>query len=203
MQLKIGENTQDAELIAKAKFNFNQTLNISNENEYGNGKLYGFEGLGQIAISEKKYDEAKAIYTKMDSLSRALKNTPIIGISNLKLGIIALEEANYNEGKTKLFIAEGIIEASDVEKDKAQLYSALNQYYIETSNFKEAHHYLELQKKIEDTLSSKNLQDKISNYKIKYQTEKKKRKSYHNALILQKKNCISTKKTRNLLGFLY
>ena len=200
MQLKIGESNKDAKLIAKATYNFNQTLKISNENEYGNGKLYGLEGLGQIAINEKKYEEAKTIYTKMDSLSRILKNNPIIGVSNLKLGIIALEEAHYNVAKTKLFVANEIIETSGVQKDKAQLYGALNRYYIKMSNFKEAHHYLELQKNIEDALSSKSLQDKISNYEIKYQTEKKEKEILSQRANIAEKELHITQKNTQLIG---
>lgn len=173
MQLKLGENKNDSLLVKEAKTNFLNTLSISEENEYGNGKLYGLEGLGQIALNDKNYDEAKEIYTKMDSIANALNNKPIIGVANLKLGVIAIEQNHFDVAKLNLTKAKEIIEETGIPKDKAQLYNKLNILYAKELNFKEAYHYLSLEKEIEEQLSSKNLQDKISNYEVKYQTEKK------------------------------
>ncbi|PWI31150.1 two-component sensor histidine kinase [Flavobacteriaceae bacterium LYZ1037] len=200
MQLKLGENKKDSLLVKEAKTNFLNTLSISEENEYGNGKLYGFEGLGQIALNEKKYDEAKEIYIKMDSIASALNNQPIMGVSNLKLGVIAIDQNHFDVAKRRLVKAKEIIEKTGAPKDKAQLYSSLNALFAKEQNYKEAYRYLKLEKEIEEQLSSKNLQDKISNYEVKYQTEKKEKEILSQRADLAEKELSLNIKNTQLIG---
>lgn len=200
MQLRLGERDNDSLLIESAKNNFTETLKISNENEYGNGKLYGYEGLGQIALNKGNYNKAKQIYSNMESVSTKLKNEPFLGVSNLKLGIIAIKENKLGEAKRKLDKAKNIIEKTNVLKDKAQLYGYLNNLYIKLSNYKKAHYYLELNKEIEDKLSSKSLQDKVSNYKVKYETEKKEKEILSQRADIAEKELNLNRKNTQLIG---
>ncbi|MEZ4781833.1 MAG: sensor histidine kinase [Flavobacteriaceae bacterium] len=200
MQLKIGEEQNDSLLIKDAKNNFIKTLSISEENQYGNGKLYGLEGLGQIALNDKKYTEAKQLYVRMDSLASALNNKPLVGVANLKLGVIAIDQNQFESAKLNLAKAKEIIEKSGIPKDKAQLYNKLNQLYAKELNYKEAYQYLSLEKEIEQQLASKNLQDKVSNYEVKYETEKKEKEILEQRADLAEKELSLNKKNTQLLG---
>ncbi len=172
-QLLLGTQENDTLMLAKAKENFTKTYSHAKENEYGNGKIYGLEGLGSIAINEKEFEKAKAYYNEMATLSETLNSLPTLGLAYLNLGKIAMLEEDSNSAQKYLLDSKEIIEKTGTLKNKSSLYENLSLLYYQKKDFEKAHQYLSKKEAIESELSSTSLQNKISGYEVKYQTEKK------------------------------
>ncbi len=200
MQLIIGTKNNDNQLIQNSEKNFNRLLSLAHEQNYGNAEMYGLEGLGLISKYKKDYNKAIEQFKLTAEKAIELKSNKYLAISYSNLGDISLLLNEVNVAENYLMRAEKIVNEIDVPRDKVLLFGNLVKLYSHKKQFEKAFSYLNLQRDLENQLSSKNLQNNISNYEVKYQTERKEKE-----IILQKEQLLKNKleiKTKNTYALL-
>ena len=200
LQLTLGEKTNDSILIIKSEKNYDTVLNISIEKKYGNGKFVGWEGLGKIALHYKDYKKSRDYFNRILNEVKSSPNKPYENMAILSLAHIEVQEKNYNQAEKHLISVEEFVLKSGSIVQKKQLYNNYHLVYKNKGQYKKAYEYLFKLKEIEDSLTSNEVKDKISNYEVKYETAKKEKE-----IAVQKEQLLEQElaiKNRNLYAIL-
>lgn len=196
IQIELATKKKDTTFISKAEKNYATALNISTEKKYGNGKFLGLEGLGKVALERKQYQKSSNYFEQVLSLASKEKNAPYEHMALLSLGQISIHLKQYKKAENYLFRAKNFVEESGSITQQKQLYNNLNLLYFYKKDYQNAYNYFLKQKKIEDQITTTELQNKISFYQVKYETEKKEKE-----IAIQKEQLLESElkiKKRNL-----
>ena len=200
LQLTVGEKTKDSILILKSKKNYDTVISISEEKKYGNGKFIGWEGLGKIALHYKDFEQSKIYFQKILNEVKSTPNKPYENIAVLSLAHIEVKEKKYGQAEKHLLKVKDFISKSGSISQKKQLYENFHLVYKNKGKYKKAYENLAKLKEIEDILTSDELKEKISNYEVKYETEKKEKEiAQQKEQLLEQELAI---KNRNLYAIL-
>ena len=200
IQLEIGEKESDSLLIIKSKKNYQKVLEISIEKKYGNGKLIGWEGLGKIALHYFDYKKSEGYFKRILNEVKSTPNKPYQNMAMLSLAHIKVQEKKYSQAENYLLKVKNFVEKSGTITQKKQLFENLNLVYKNKKQYKKAYEYLFKLKTIQESLTSNEIKEKISNYEVKYETEKKEKE-----IAIQKEQLLEnelTIKNRNLYAIL-
>ena len=172
-QLDLSEKKNDSLLFELAKINYDSVLKLSKKSKYGNGVFMGLEGLGKIELQKKNYQKSKEYFLEILKLTAATPNKPYENMAKLSLGEIEVVDENYFKAKEYLFSVKDFVEKSGTYTQKRQLANSLSRCYLFEKNYKKAYEYLLVDKELQESATSDQIKDKISNYEVKYETEKK------------------------------
>lgn len=172
-QLDLSEKKNDSLLFELAKINYDSVLKLSKKTKYGNGVFMGLEGLGKIELQKKNYQKSKEYFLEILKLTTATPNKPYENMAKLSLGEIEVVDENYSKAKEYLFSVKDFVEKSGTYTQKRQLAISLSRCYLFEKNYKKAYEYLLADKELQESATSDQIKDKISNYEVKYETEKK------------------------------
>ena len=200
MYKEIGEKEKDTSLYSKAENYYQKSLDIANQINYGKIILYNKTGIAQLATARNQPRKAIAIYETVIPLAQKANDNQTLRITYLNLGVNYLKLDILSSAETYLIKAKPLIETANNPSDKASLYENLSKLYADKNQFKIAYKYFEQQYKLEQELSKNSLQDKISDFEIKYETEKKEKE-----IAEQKKELLAQElaiKNRNLYALL-
>ncbi|MFC7356747.1 tetratricopeptide repeat protein [Jejudonia soesokkakensis] len=173
MYKEIGEKNNDTLLYAKAEKGYYDVLKLSEEANYGKVKLFANTGLAQLATVRGKYQKAIDIYEEVIALAEKDNDQQTLRVNYLNVGVNYLLLNNLAKAETYLLKAKPLIEEAENPSDQAKLYKNLASLYTDKGEFKVANQYLLQQFELEKSMSSDALQDKISDFEVKYETEKK------------------------------
>tara|TARA_R100000935_G_scaffold58911_1_gene99576 strand:+ start:7569 stop:9680 length:2112 start_codon:yes stop_codon:yes gene_type:complete len=173
MYKEIGEKNSDTLLYAKAEKGYYDVLKLSEEANYGKVKLFATTGLAQLATVRGNFQKAITLYEEIIPKAEAANDEQTLRVCYLNVGVNYLKLQQIAKAENYLLKAKPLIEASEHPSDTAKLYKNLADLYTQKQQFREANEYLLKQFEIEKELSSEALQDKISDFEVKYETEKK------------------------------
>ncbi|MVO09304.1 tetratricopeptide repeat protein [Flavobacterium sp. TP390] len=173
MYKEIGEKEKDSSYFSKSEKYFELAIAKAKEVNYGKVILFSKTGMAQLATVRNKPLQAITIYKSVIEEAIATNDIQTLRITYLNLGtnyltIKDLKESEYYFNKALPLI----VEASN-PSDIASLYKNLATLYFEKKEFKKAYEYKEQYYNIEKELKKNSLQEKISDFEVKYETEKK------------------------------
>lgn len=199
-QLEIFKENKDSLFLSNSEKNYTTVYKLSNEKKYGNGVLMGLEGLGKIALQKNNFTKAKYYFNVVITKTSETKNKPYFNMANLSLGIINIEEGKYLDAKKRFKSIEKFVTKSGNITQKKQLFEGLSIVYKNNKKFKQAYDYINRLRDLEKSITTKEINNKISKYEVKYETEKKEKE-----IAQQKEELLEQKlviKNRNLYTIL-
>ncbi|WP_334056583.1 tetratricopeptide repeat-containing sensor histidine kinase [Polaribacter sp. P097] len=173
MYKEIGEKENDTTLYVKAENYYQQSLELGDKINYGKIILYTKTGLAQLATARNKPKKAIEIYKTVIPEATNSNDNQTLRLTYLNLGVNYLKINQLNRAENYLLQAKPLIESSNKPSDKAKLYKNLSKLYADKNQFKVAYEFFEQQYNLEQELSKNSLQNKISDFEIKYETAKK------------------------------
>ena len=173
MYKEIGEKENDTSLYVKAENYYQQSLELGDKINYGKIILYTKTGLAQLATARNKPKKAIEIYKTVIPEATNSNDNQTLRLTYLNLGVNYLKINQLNIAENYLLQAKPLIESSNKPSDKAKLYKNLSKLYADKNQFKVAYEFFEQQYNLEQELSKNSLQNKISDFEIKYETAKK------------------------------
>jgi|GEM_PF-112854 len=162
----------DSSLLQSAQTNFESLLDLSTEIDYGTGVLFAYEGVGKVNRVLGDIVNAKTAFETMASKARMAKDVKSEGIALLNIGSIEIDSGNAGEGIKKLLDVEEVITSKGDPVHKIELYNYLADYHEGVGDYKSSYAALKSKIEIEKQLSTTILKDKLSRYKVKFETER-------------------------------
>lgn len=200
MYKEIGEQKKDTSYYAKAEEYYQKSLEIANRINYGKIILFTKTGIAQLATARNQPKKAIGIYKTVIDEAKTANDNQTLRVTYLNLGVNYLKIDDLNNAERYLLLAKPMIEEAKNPADLAKLNKNLSVLYQEKGQFKQAYEYLLLQKELEEQLSENSLQEKISNFEVKYETEKKEKE-----IAVQKEQLLEQElsiKNRNLYAII-
>ncbi|RLD44549.1 MAG: hypothetical protein DRI86_07240 [Bacteroidetes bacterium] len=162
--------------LDSALFYFNKSLSIVNHKkkyEYTISGLYS--NIGLIFKKKHQYDSALTYFNK--SLLLRKKIGYKIGEVNTKtnIGITYIDMKKYSKAKKILHKALEFTKENNMAETTKEIYLGLSVIAENTNNYKQAFQYNQLYNLYKDSINSIEVTKKISEYKEKYEAEKKDR----------------------------
>jgi len=197
---ELSKKEKDTLLYAKAENYFLRAKTLSAKINYGKVLLFSDAGIAQLATVRNQPKKAIKIYKDVVEKAKTSKDNEILRISYLNLGINYLKLNDIKNAENNLLLAKPMIEAAKKPGNIAKLYKGLSDLYNEKKQFSKAYEYLKKQTEIEDELTENTLKEKISDFEVKYETEKKERE-----IAVQKEQLLENElalKNRTLYGII-
>jgi len=200
MYKEIGEKNNDTLFYAKAEKQYKLAIEKAQEADYGKVVLFSKTGMAQLATVRGNPQKAIAIYKTV--INEALKANDIqtLRVTYLNLGVNYLKIKKLNEAENYLLKALPLIIKAENPADIASIYKNLAVLYNDKKDYAEAYNYLKKQYEMEQELSKNSLKEKISEFEIKYETEKKEKEILSQRADLAEKELNITKKNTQLIG---
>ncbi|MBU3010249.1 sensor histidine kinase [Polaribacter vadi] len=186
MYKEIGEQENDTTFYSKAENYYQKSLNIANTINYGKVILFNKTGIAQLATVRNQPKKAIEIYKSILPDAIKANDNQTLRITYLNLGVNYLKLKNLNIAENYLLQALPIIEKANNPSDNASVYKNLSSLYAEKKQFTKAYQYFKKQYDIEKDLTKNTLKEKISDFEIKYKTEKKEKE-----IIVQRKQLLA------------
>lgn len=200
MYKEIGKKSKDTLLYLKAEDYYDKALKIGKEINYGKIILFTKTGMAQLATVRNQPKKAIEIYKIVVNEAKKANDNQTLRVTYLNLGVNYKLINNIKEAERYLLLAQPLIEKAKNPADLAKLNKNLALLYEQKRDFKKAYSHLLAQKNLEEKLTENSLQEKISNFEVKYNTEKKEKE-----IIAQKKQLLEqelTIKNRELYAIL-
>lgn len=173
MYKEIGEKNKDTLYYAKAERYYELAINKAKEVNYAKVVLFAKTGIAQLATVRNKPLKAIEIYQSVLDEAVQANDNQVLRVVYLNLGVNFIRINNDKEAETFLLKALPLIEAAENPSDMASIYKNLSELYGKKKDYAKAYSYLNKQYDLEQELSKNSLKDKISEFEIKYETEKK------------------------------
>ena len=173
MYKEIGKKSKDTLLYHKAEDYYEKALKIGKKINYGKIILFTKTGMAQLATARSQPQKAIEIYKIVVNEAKKANDNQTLRVTYLNLGVNYQLINNTKEAERYLLLAKPLIEESKNPADLAKLNKNLSLLYEQKRDYKKAFSYLLAQKKLEENLTENSLQEKITNFEVKYNTEKK------------------------------
>ncbi|SER04646.1 Tetratricopeptide repeat-containing protein [Hyunsoonleella jejuensis] len=200
MYKEIGEKEKDTTLYAKAEKHFKLAFEKAKEVNYGKVMLFSKTGMAQLATVRNKPLKAISIYKSVVDEARRVDDNQTLRATYLNLGVNYLSIGKLREAETYLLKSKPFIEAAENPSDIASLYKNLSLLYQQKQNYNLAYNYFKEYHGISEDLSKNSLTEKISEFEIKYETEKKEKEIVTQRAELIEKELRISKKNTQLMG---
>ena len=156
-----------------ARVFYNNAIKMEHADQGVEYKIWGFSGLGDIAIIEKKYSKAISYYK--DALAIAIDHSMKTNIDNClcRTGYAFLLDKQFDSAE--VYLKQGLKYAieSGGTKTIEDSYNYLSTLYEGENKHKEALYYAHLYKQLSDSNYNKSKLTVINNLEALYQTNKK------------------------------
>lgn len=200
MYKEIGEKEKDTTFYGKAENYYQKSLEIAEKIKYGKIILFNKTGIAQLATARNQPEKAIKIYESVIQDAIKTNDNQSLRITYLNLGVNYLKLEKLDIANNYFLKALPLIEEANNPSDKASIYKNLATLYSKKKQFNKAYEYLQKQTDLEKDLSKNSLQEKISDFEVKYETEKKEKEiAQQKEQLLEKELDI---KNRNLYAIL-
>ncbi|WP_111309038.1 ATP-binding protein [Confluentibacter sediminis] len=197
MYKEIGEKNNDTMYYGKAEEYYELALGKAKEVNYGKVILFSKTGMAQLATVRNKPLQAIEIYKSVLDEAQKVQDIQTLRITWLNLGVNYLKINKISEAETYFLKALPLIIESENPSDIANIYKNLAILYGNKKDYSKAYDYLNKQYEVEQELSKNSLKEKISEFEIKYETEKKEKEILsQRANIAEKELNINQKNTQ-------
>ncbi len=200
MYKEIGEKNNDTLFYEKAEQQYNLALNKAKEVNYGKVVLFSKTGLAQLATVRNNPQKAIEIYKSVISEAQQVKDIQTLRVTYLNLGVNYLKINKIYDAENYLLKALPLIVEAENPSDLASIYKNLAILYNKKEDYSKAYNYLAKQYEIEKELSKNSLKDKISEFEIKYETEKKEKEILTQRADLAEKELNLNRKNTQIIG---
>ena len=173
MHRELAEDIQDTVMLNKSEAEFENLILEAEKENYGKLVLFAKTALAQVATSKGQFERAIELYKPVIDGALAQKDNQTLRVVYLNVGSNYFELENYQQAKYYLELAEPFIVQAENPSDSAKLYKNLAKTYYELGEFKKAYEYSNNYQKASKTLIDEDLQEKITDFEVKYETEKK------------------------------
>lgn len=200
MNYQIGKEQKDTSYYSKAENYYNQSLELAKKINYGKVVLFSKTGIATLATVRDKPEKAIEIYKSVIFEAEKTNDNQTLRITYLKIGVNYLKLNQLNLAENYFLKALPLIEKSENPSDRASIYKNLSELYYQKKQFNSAYDYFLKQYDLEKEINKNSLQEKISDFEVKYETEKKEKE-----IAIQKEQLLENQlaiKNRNLYAIL-
>lgn len=173
MHRELAEDIRDTVMLNKSEAEFENLILEAEEENYGKLVLFAKTALAQVATSKGQFERAIELYKPVIDGAIAQKDNQTLRVVYLNVGSNYFELENYQQAKYYLELAEPFIVQAENPSDSAKLFKNLAKTYYELGEFKKAYEYSNNYLESSKTLIDEDLQEKITDFEVKYETEKK------------------------------
>lgn len=173
MHRELAEDIRDTVMLNKSEAEFENLILEAEEENYGKLVLFAKTALAQVATSKGQFERAIELYKPVIDGAIAQKDNQTLRVVYLNVGSNYFELENYQQAKYYLELAEPFIVQAENPSDSAKLFKNLAKTYYELGEFKKAYEYSNNYQESSKTLIDEDLQEKITDFEVKYETEKK------------------------------
>ena len=200
MYKEIGEKNNDTLYYVKAEKYYEFAINKAKEVDYGKVILFAKTGIAQLATVRNKPLKAIEIYKSVLDEAEKANDIQTLRVSYLNLGVNYLKIEKLQDAEIYLLKALPLIENAENPADLAKIYKNLSLLYSNKKEFTKAYTYLNKQYDIEQELNKNSLKDKISEFEIKYETEKKEKEILSQRANIAEKELHINQKNTQIIG---
>lgn len=202
MHKELADKNKDTVLLNRAEVEFEQLiLDAENEN-YGKVVLFAKKALAQVATSKQEFQKAIDLYLSVIVDAESQNDNQVLRVTYLNIGTNYFELENYERAKNYLQLAEPHIEESENPSDQSKLYKNLSKTNYQLGNYKEAYEYNLKYTESSGSLISDELQEKITDFEVKYETEQKENQILEQRAELAEKDLEVRRKNAYIFGSL-
>ena len=173
MYKEIGLEKKDTTYFKKAEDFYKKSVEVANQVNYGKIILLNNNGLAQLASARNQPRKAIDIYTKVIDEAKEINDNETLRNAYLNIGKNYLKINNLKNAETYLKLAESSIQEGEKLSEMGSLYENLSNLYSSKKEYEKAYTYLKKQQQIDTELAKNSLQNKISDFEVKYETAKK------------------------------
>lgn len=200
MYKEIGEKNHDTLFYVKAEKQYKLALEKAKGADYGKVVLFSKTGMAQLATVRGNPQKAIEIYESVVNEALKVKDIHTLRVTYLNLGVNYLKIKKLYDAENYFLKALPLIVEAENPADIASIYKNLAMLYNEKKDYSKAYNYLTKQYEVEQELSKNSLKDKISEFEIKYETEKKEKEILSQRADLAEKELNITRKNTQLIG---
>lgn len=200
MYKEIGEKENDSLYYIKAEKYYELAIAKATEVNYGKVILFSKTGMAQLETVRNHPLKAIKIYNSVIDEAQKSKDEQTLRVSYLNLGVNYLKINNLVESENYLLRALPLIVDAENPADMASIYKNLSNLYNKKREFKKAYNYLNKQYEIEKELSKNSIKEKITEFEIKYETEKKEKEILAQRTDIAEKELNISQKNTQLIG---
>ena len=150
-------------------YNKSLEININLDNEEGISTAQNNLGLSYLDIGE--YKKGYEYLTKSLEINKKLKDNYNIANNYNNLAKLYMRQKKYSEAKNNLFTSIDISKQVNAKDLLVEAYDFLHIIYSEQGNYQKALEYYKLYAATNDSIFSKESNNRITETKIKYETE--------------------------------
>ena len=155
----------------KALKYYNKSLQIDQEIDYTEGIATCLNNIGLIYLDSGDYEKAYTNLKESADISRELKDIYSLSNTHNNLAKLFLKQKQYTQAQDNLNIAIELAKQINVKDWLLESYDLYHQLYSELNNYKKALEYYKLYSEINDSIYTMESSDRITEMKIKYETE--------------------------------
>ncbi|MEN3325092.1 ATP-binding protein [Mariniflexile soesokkakense] len=200
MYKEIGEKNNDTLYYVKAEKHYQLAMEKAREVNYGKVIIFSKAGMAQLATVRNQPLKAIEIYKSVIKEAQAANDNQTLRVTYLNLGVNYLKINNLVDGEDYLLKALPLIIKAENPSDVASVYKNLAVLYSKKNDYKKAYIYLNKQYDVERELSKNSLKDKISEFEIKYETEKKEKEILSQRANIAEKELHINQKNTQIIG---
>jgi len=173
MYKELGEQNKDTTLYTKAEEYYSKAINVAEKNDYGKVILFSKTGIANLFSVREDYQKAIDLYEEIIIDAKTSNDEQTLRVSLLNLGVNYLKIEEFTKAKIYLEESKPLIEKAENPSDLESLYKNLSQLYANSNDYEKAYLFQDKYHTIEKELNKNSLQEKISEFEVKYETEKK------------------------------
>ncbi|MFD0835352.1 ATP-binding protein [Mariniflexile aquimaris] len=200
MYKELGEKNNDTLYYAKAEQHYQLAVEKAKEVNYAKVILFSKAGMAQLATVRNQPQKAIEIYKSVLDEAEQAKDSQTLRVTYLNLGVNYSKINKLTDAENYFLKALPLIIEAENPSDIASIYKNLALLYEKKNNFKQAYNYFKKQYEVEQELSKNSLKDKISEFEIKYETEKKEKEILSQRANLAEKELHINQKNTQIIG---
>ena len=140
---------------------------------YPSGIQYANAALADAYMKNNQLVEAQKIYNEILEINKSIQDPELSSVSFNGLGIIKMQQNQYQEAFNHLKQAENIAKLASLHIVLKDVYSNLNDLSCLQGDYEKAKTFKELSKIYADSILNANVLDRISEYQVQYETAQK------------------------------
>ncbi len=200
MYKEIGEKEKDTTLYTKAEKHFQLAFEKAKEANYGKVMLFSKTGMAQLATVRNKPLKAISIYKSVLDEAKRVDDNQTLRVTYLNLGVNYLRIGELKAAERYFLKAKPFIDNAENPSDIASLYKNLSFLHEQKKEYNLAHKYFKKYHETNEDLSKNSLTEKISEFEIKYETEKKEKEIVTQRAEITEKELRISRKNTQLIG---
>lgn len=200
MYKEIGEKNDDTLYYSKAEKHYQLAVEKAEDVNYGKVILFSKAGMAQLATVRNQPEKAIEIYKSVLNEAEKASDSQTLRVTYLNLGVNYSKINKLADAENYFLKALPLIIEAENPSDIANIYKNLAALYNKKHDYKKAYNYLNKQYEVEQELSKNSLKDKISEFEIKYETEKKEKEILSQRADLAEKELNINQKNTQIIG---